>query len=61
MERYVDINGLMEYVSLGRNKALELGEKSGAKIKFERRAIYNLRVIDEYIEDLRQEQAKERR
>lgn len=57
-ERYADVFDLMEYTSTGRNKAMELGEASGAKIKMGRRVVYDLRVIDAYMEKLRKDQIK---
>lgn len=50
--RYVDIQGLMAYTSLGRNNALKIGEESGSKKKLGRRVIYDLNKIDSYISKL---------
>ena len=57
-ERYASVADLMEYTSTGRNKAMALGEEAGAKIKLGRRAVYDLRIIDAYLEKLRKEQLK---
>ncbi len=50
--RYVGIGDLMQYTGLGRNRALLLGNESGAKIKVGKRAIYDLRKVDEYLSGL---------
>lgn len=57
-ERYASVTDLMEYTSTGRNKAMALGEEAGAKIKLGRRAVYDLRIVDQYLEKLRKEQLK---
>lgn len=57
-ERYASVTDLMEYTSTGRNKAMQLGKESGALIKFGRRSIYDLRIVDQYLETLRKEQLK---
>lgn len=49
---YREINGLMEYLCCGRNKAMQIGIDSGAKKKIGRRVIYDLRKIDAYMETL---------
>lgn len=57
-ERYASVTELMEYISTGRNKAMQIGKDSGALIKLGRRAVYDLRVIDAYMEKLRKDQIK---
>ena len=50
--RLMDIKGLMAYTSLGRNSAMKLGADSGAKVKIGKRALYDRRKIDIYIDNL---------
>lgn len=48
--KYLDVSGLMNYLKVGRNKAMQIGEESGAKVKLGRRNLYIVSKIDEYIE-----------
>lgn len=50
--RLVDIKGFMEYVGLGRNNALKLGEEIGCLVKIGRRNLYDLRKVDQYFNSL---------
>lgn len=50
--RYLSIEELVAYTSLGRNTAREIGVKSGAAIKIGRRAIYDREKIDTYLESI---------
>ena len=50
--RLLGIRELMEYTSLGRNSAMQLGLDSGAKIKFGKRVLYDRHKIDRYIDML---------
>lgn len=47
--RYTGIDGLMQYIGLGRNRSIDVGKESGARIKIGRRVIYDLRKVDEYL------------
>ncbi len=49
--RYTGIDGLMQYTGLGRNRALDVGRESGAKIKIGKRSIYDLRKVDAYLSE----------
>lgn len=51
-EQYMNIQQLMHYTTLGRNRAMQLGKESGACIKFGRRVFYSKQVLDQYLEDL---------
>lgn len=47
----VDIKGLCEMMSLGRNSCMKLGEDAGAVIRVGRRKLYSVEKIREYIEN----------
>lgn len=49
MGRWMNIKDLMEYTTLGRNYAREVGEKAGAVVRFGRRIVYDRDKIDEYL------------
>lgn len=46
------VKELMEYLSVGRNLAMKIGEESGAKLKIGRRTLYRKSVIDKHIEKI---------
>jgi len=48
--KYLNVSELMAYLKVGRNKAMQIGEESGAKVKLGRRNLYIISKIDEYIE-----------
>lgn len=50
--RLIDTEELRSYTSLGRNSAMKLGEKIGAKVKIGRRVLWDRRKIDEYFNSL---------
>ncbi len=50
--RLLGIEGLMEYLSLGRNNARQLGKDSCAIIRIGRRVLYDRKKIDEYLESI---------
>ena len=50
--RLLGIEGLMEYLSLGRNNARQLGKDSRAVIRVGRRVLYDRKKIDEYLEGM---------
>lgn len=50
MPRLMDIKKLMEYLSLGRNKAMEVGHEAGAVIHLGTRTLYDRLKIDAYID-----------
>ena len=51
-QRLVDISFFMNYVGLGRNNAMKLGEEIGCLIKIGRRNLYDLRKADLYFNSL---------
>lgn len=50
--RLVDIASFMDYVGLGRNNAMKLGEDIGCLVKIGRRNLYDLRKADQYLNSL---------
>ena len=46
----VDINGLQEILSIGKNTAAKIGIEAGAIVKIGRRTLYSTKKIQEYIE-----------
>lgn len=50
--RLVDIASFMDYVGLGRNNAMKLGEEIGCLVKIGRRNLYDLRKADQYLNSL---------
>ena len=49
----VDIKALQEMLNLGKNKAMEIGKKSGAVIHLSsRRTLYSVEKIKKYMESL---------
>lgn len=51
--RLVSTKGLMEYLSIGRNKAYALGREIGAYVPIGHTNLYDLNVVDAYIESER--------
>lgn len=51
-QRLVDIASFMDYVGLGRNSAMKLGEDIGCLVKIGRRNLYDLRKADQYLNSL---------
>ena len=48
----VDINGLQAMLSVGKNTAADVGEKAGAVVRIGRRKLYNVKKIEEYMQQL---------
>lgn len=48
----VDIIGLQAMLSVGKNTAAEVGEKAGAVVRLGRRKLYNVKKIEEYMQQL---------
>lgn len=46
----MDIKKLMEYLSLGRNSAMDAGKEADAVIRFKGRTLYDRKKIDEWID-----------
>lgn len=53
--RMMDLNTLTVYLSLGRSKAAEFGKECGAEKHIGRRCLYDKRIIDEAIDQIRDE------
>lgn len=54
-KRYASLSELCEYLGCGRNSALKIGLKAGAKIILAPKFIrYDLQVIDEYMDRLKE-------
>lgn len=50
--RFLNIEQLMEYTTLGKSRAGELGRKSGAAIYVGRRVLYDKKKLDAYLESI---------
>lgn len=50
--RMLDADALSIYIGMGKTRAVEFGEKCGAKRKFGKRALYDKKVIDKAIDEL---------
>lgn len=50
--RLMDTTELRAYTSLGRNTAMDLGIKAGAKIKVGKRTLWDKVKIDQYLNEL---------
>ena len=50
--RLVKVDGLCAYTSMGKNKAMEFAERIGAKRKFGKSVLYDLRVVDAALDGL---------
>ena len=50
--RMLDVNALCTYISMGKTRATEFGEKCGAKRKMGKRTLYDKRIIDKALDDL---------
>lgn len=48
----VDINGLQEMLSVGRNTAKQIGIDAGASVKVGSRRLYNVEKVTEYMNKL---------
>lgn len=48
----IDINELQTMLSIGKNSAIDLGEKAGAVIRIGRRKLYNVKKIENYIDSI---------
>lgn len=52
MSRLMSTDELRAYTNLGRNKAMELGEKIGARVYIGKRVLWDRKKIDKYIDTL---------
>lgn len=50
--RMLDVNALCAYISMGKTRATEFGEKCGAKRKIGKRTLYDKRIIDRALDEL---------
>lgn len=48
----VDIKGLQSLCGVGRNTAAKIGEDAGAVIRIGRRKLYNVQLVQEYMNTL---------
>ena len=48
----VDINGLQEMLSIGKNTAAQIGRDAGAVVEIGKRRLYNVEKIKRYIDSL---------
>lgn len=55
-KRLLDVKELCRYLSLGKNRAVDLGKSIGAERKIGRRCLYDKVVIDRYL-DLQMQEA----
>ena len=53
-KRLLGVDELMNYLSLGKNKAMEFGKESGAVVHIGKRTLYDKVMIDRAIEDAKQ-------
>ena len=53
-KRLLGVDDLMNYLSLGKNKAMEFGKESGAVVHIGKRTLYDKVMIDRAIEDAKQ-------
>lgn len=51
--RYLDVNELAHYLSLGTTSAKKLGREARSVIRIGRRVLYDRAAIDAYMNDLR--------
>lgn len=51
-KRLLDANEVCYYLSLGRNKGVELAKTIGAEVKVGRRSLYDRVKIDQYFNEL---------
>ena len=47
--RLLNVKQLQSYLGLGANRAAELGEKAGARVKYGRRVLYDRIKLDDFI------------
>lgn len=52
MSRLMSTDELRAYTNLGRNKAMELGEKIGARVYIGKRVLWDRKKIDNYFDTL---------
>ena len=50
--RMLDINSLCVYISMGKTRATEFGERCGAKRKIGKRTLYDKKIIDKVLDEL---------
>lgn len=50
--RMLDVNALCAYISMGKTRATEFGERCGAKRKMGKRTLYDKRIIDRALDEL---------
>lgn len=50
--RMLDVAALCAYISMGKTRATEFGERCGAKRKLGKRTLYDKRIIDKALDEL---------
>ena len=50
--RMLGVDALCEYISMGKTKATEFGEKCGAKRRIGKRVLYDKRIVDKVLDEL---------
>lgn len=50
--RMLDADALCAYISMGKTRAREFGERCGAKRKMGKRTLYDKRIIDKALDEL---------
>lgn len=50
----VEINGLQKMLSVGKNTASDIGENAGAVVRIGRRKLYNVKKVEEYINNIKE-------
>ena len=53
--RLLNLNDLMMYIGVGRNKAIDFGKESGSIVRIGRRVLYDRERVDKYIDSLLEE------
>ena len=53
--RLLNLNDLMMYIGVGRNKAIDFGKESSSIVRIGRRVLYDRERVDKYIDSLLEE------
>ena len=53
--RLLNLQDLMMYIGVGRNKAIDFGKESGSIVRIGRRVLYDRERVDKYIDSLLEE------
>lgn len=55
-KRWADVIGLCDHTSMGRCRAVEFAKTHGAVVKVGKRNLFDLQVIDQALEEMRNQQ-----